>query len=121
MAEEKLILKVAAIISKVATMSDGGLRLQVDTQEIGPKDAGEVMMMRNKIGVFVFAEQSIVIDDLKNLPKIELEEGEKAPSARLRAALYVYWDQHKVQEPFDIFYRRQMEKFIETVKDKLNN
>lgn len=117
---EKELFKIPAIISKVTTMSDGGLRLQVDTQEIKPQDAGEVMMMRNKIGVFVFAEQNIVVDDLKDLPKIELEEGEKAPSARLRAALYVYWDQHKVEEPFDIFYRRQMEKFIDTVKEKLN-
>jgi hypothetical protein len=114
------ILKVPGTISKVTTMSDGGLRLQVDTQELGPEDAGEVMMLRNKLGVFVFAEQTINPDDIKDLPKVELEEGEKAPSARLRAALYVFWDQHKVQEPFDIYYRRQMEKFIETVKEKLN-
>lgn len=117
---EKEILKVPGTISKITTMSDGGLRLQVDTQELGPEDAGKVMMLRNRLGVFVFAEQNISVDDIKNLPKVELEEGEKAPSSRLRAALYVYWDQHKVEEPFDIFYRRKMESFIDVVKEKLN-
>jgi hypothetical protein len=55
-----------------------------------------------------------------NLPEVQLEEKEKSPSVRLRAALYVYWDQHKMKEQFDIFYRRQMEKFINTIKEKLS-
>ena len=118
--ETKEILKVPGIISKVTTMSDGGLRLQVDTQELGPEDAGKVMLLRNKLGTFVFAEQGISEEDIKNLPKVELEDGEKAPSARLRATLYVYWEQHKVNEPFDIYYRRAIEKFINSIKEKLN-
>ena len=117
---KKEILKVPGTISKVTTMSDKGLRLQVDTQELGPEDAAKVMLSRDKLGVFVFAEQDISPEDIKNLPKVELEAGEKAPSARLRATLYVYWEQHKVNEPFDIYYRRTMEKFINSVKEKLN-
>jgi len=117
---EKEILKVPATISKITTMSDGGLRLQVDTQELNQGDSGKVMMLRNKLGHFVFAETGIVEADLKNLPEIKLEEGEKPPSTRLRATLFVYWEQHKVQEPFDIFYRRKVESFIEAVKEKLN-
>lgn len=120
--EIKEILKVPGTISKVTTMADKGLRLQVDTQELGPEDAAKVMLLRDRLGTFVFVEagDKISKEDVKNLPKVELEEGEKAPSSRLRAALYVYWDQHKIAEPFDIFYRRQMEKFIGTVKEKLN-
>jgi len=117
---EKEILKVPSTISKITTMSDGGLRLQIDTQEIHPTDAGKVMELRNKLGVFVFVEEDIKPEDLKDLPKVELEEGEKSPSSRLRATLYVYWDKHKTSQPFDIFYRRQMESYIETVKEKLN-
>lgn len=118
--KEKTILKVPATISKITTMSDGGLRLQVDTQEINPLDAGKIMELRNKLGHFVFAEQAITIEDIKDLPEIKLEEGEKAPSTRLRATLFVFWEQHKVQEPFDIFYRRKVESFIDVVKEKLN-
>ena len=117
--KSKLVLQVPAEISRVQTMSDGGLRLFVDTQEIKPEDKGLVMEMHKKLGWFLFAEQPIDILDAENLPKIELEEGEKHPSQRLRATLYVYWDQKKIKEPFDLFYRRQMEKFITKVKEEL--
>jgi len=118
---QKEILKVPAIISKVMTMADKGLRLQVDTQELDHSDEARVMSLRGKIGMFVFAEQEVLAEDIKNLPKIELEEGEKAPSGRLRAVLYVYWEKHKVQENFDIFYRKKMEQFIDAIKEKINS
>ena len=120
--EEKEILKVPGTISKVTTMADKGLRLQVDTQELGPEDAAKVMLLRDRLGTFVFVEAGDQISekDIKNLPKMELEEGEKQPSARLRAVLFVFWEQHKIQEPFDIYSRRAIEKFINNVKEKLD-
>ena len=117
---EKEILKVPATISKITTMSDNGLRLQVDTQEISPKDSGEVMELRNKLGVFIFAEANIEEDDLKDLPKVVLEEKEKTSSERLRSVLFIYWKQKKLKEDFDPFYKRQMEKFIDIIKEKLD-
>lgn len=117
---EKEILKIPATISKVITMADKGLRLQVDTQEIGAESAGKIMMLKDKLGVFVFTESDIKVEDLKELPKVELEEGEKHPSVRLRSVLYVYWEQHKINKPFDFFYREQMERFIQIIKEKLN-
>ena len=119
--ETKEVLKVPSVISKITTMSDGGLRLQVDTQEIASEDAGKVMLLRNKIGVFVFADADIKEEDVKDLPEIKLEEKEKSPSTRLRSVLFLLWDQgKKTEEPFEIYYRRTMEKFIDTVKEKLN-
>ena len=117
--KSKLVLQVPAEISRVQTMSDGGLRLFVDTQEIKPEDKGLVMEMHKKLGWFLFAEQPVDILDVENLPKIELEEGEKQPSQRLRAVLFVYWEQKKIKEPFDLFYRRKIEQFIERVKEEL--
>lgn len=118
--KEKTILKVPATIEKVITMNDGGLRLYVDTQELMPQDKGLVMEMHRKIGAFVFAEQSIQEEDLVELPKFHLEEGEKSHGARLRSALFVLWEQKKMTEPFDSFYKKQMERFITAVKEKLN-
>ncbi len=117
--EEKQILRIPATIVKVMTMADKGLRIFVDTQEIPPEVAGTVMLMKDKFGYFVFAEQ-IDQRDIDSLPKLELEEGEKHPSQRLRATMFVYWEQNKITEPFDIYYRRQMEKFINIIKEKLN-
>ncbi len=82
---EKEILKVPAIISKVMTMADKGLRLQVDTQELDHSDEARVMSLRGKIGMFVFAEQEVLAEDIKNLPKIELEEGEKSSFRKVKS------------------------------------
>jgi len=120
MQKEKEILKVPSTISKITTMADGGLRLEVDTQEIDSENAAKIMMMRKKLGVFVFAETGINEKDIKDLPEIKLERNEKSPSGRLRAVLFVYWEQYKIQEQFDIFYRRKMEDFINVIKEKLN-
>lgn len=119
---ENNLLKVPSVIEKVMTMADGGLRLFVDTQELQPEDKGVVMNFHKKQGYFVFSEQyeNINVEDIKNLPKIELEEGEKSPSIRLRAVLYVYWEEKKVGGSFDSFYKKQMERFIQTIKEKLN-
>jgi hypothetical protein len=114
------ILKIPATISKVTTMSDRSLRLQVDTQEMVAEDAAQLMLMKDNIGVFVFAESDIKVEDLKELPKVELEDGEKSPSVRLRSVLYVYWEQHKINKTFDSFYKEQVEKFIQVIKDKLD-
>lgn len=116
---KKEILKVAATVEQVKTLADGGLRLYVDTQELLSEDKGKVMAMHKQMGVFVFSPQDIQEDDLKDLPQVKLEEGEKQPSARLRGVLYVYWDQHKVGMPFELFYRKEVERFIDSVKAKL--
>ncbi len=115
----KEVLKVPATVTKVTTMADGSLRLQVDTQELNSEDKGKVMDFHEKLGIFIFSEEGIELEDLKDLPKVELEEGEKQPSVRLRAVLYVYWEQNKIKEPFDMFYKKKVEGFINAIKDKL--
>ena len=112
-------VSLPAIITKITTMSDGGIRLQVDTQEITSKDTSELFELKGKLGYFFFDEQSIKEIDTSKLPEIVLEDGEKSPSQRMRAALFVYWEQNKIKEPFDIFYRRQLGKWIDTIKEKL--
>ena len=113
------ILKVPATIEKVETLKDGGLKLAVETQELGPEDKSLVMQMHNKLGWFLFSEQPPTVDDCKDLPTIVLEDGEKQPSQRLRGVLFVYWEQKKITEPFDVFYRKKVEEFINVIKEKL--
>ena len=54
------------------------------------------------------------------MPEITLEENEKSPSVRLRNSLFVLHTQQSGKpEDFDSFYKRNMERFIQAVKDKL--
>ncbi len=113
-------VSIPATISKITTMADRGIRLQVDTQEVSDEQSADIFKFRNKLGYFFFDEVLIKEIDTSKLPKIELEEGEKSPSQRLRATLFVYWEQKKLKDPFDIFYRRTVEKYIGSIKEKLD-
>lgn len=43
----------------------------------------------------------------------------KSPSARLRAVLFILWKQRNIQDDFELYYKIQMEKVIDRVKDML--
>ncbi len=43
----------------------------------------------------------------------------KTPSQRLRASLYVLWEQRGSKGDFEEFYEDQMEKFIKRIKQEL--
>jgi len=104
-------------------MSDNGLRLQVDTQEINADDAGKVMMLKNKIGYFLFAEQAPKIEDI-DLPKIDLDDNKKTPSEELRARMFVYFTSEKglggKKEDFNNWYKKQISKIGQTYLDRIN-
>lgn len=100
-------------------MADKSLRLQVDTQEVDAETKSVIFDMHDKLGYFFFDEAEIRQIDTSKLPEIAAEEGEKSPSQRLRAVLYVYHEQQKLKEPFETFYRRTMDKHIQAIKEKL--
>lgn len=66
---------IPATISKVTTMADKSVRVQVDTQEITPDDRAYIFGLHDKLGYFVFAEQPLKELDLKDAPEIVLDEG----------------------------------------------
>jgi hypothetical protein len=97
-------------------MSDNGLRLQVDTQEINADDAGKVMMLKNKIGWFIFSEQAPKIEDI-DLPEIKLDKGQKTKSQQLRGVLYRVWERKGKSGTADEFYDKYMARLIQKLKD----
>lgn len=114
------MLKIPAEISRVQTMADGGLRLFVDTQELGPEDKGLVMGLHKKLGWFLFAETGITQEDVIDLPDIKVDKGEKTPAQRLRAVLYLLWKKQGEKGSSDDFYRKYLEKVIQKLKEQLD-
>ena len=119
--EEKQILKVPSTITKITTMSDKTLRLQVDTQELMTEDEAIVMALRDKLGIFAFVESEMSKDDLKDLPEVKLEAKEKSPSERLRARMYVYFTEHlrKDNQYFNNWYSSELNRIGERYLEKL--
>lgn len=114
-----MISAIQAMITKVTTMSDHGLRIQVDTQEITPESKAELFNLHETLGWFFFHRAPISEINVKELPEIKVERGQKTPSERLRAVLYIYWEQNRTDKSFEEFYRETIEKYIESIKSKL--
>lgn len=109
-------------IVEVKTMAKS-LRITVDTQEtLTPESMAKLFTLKDKVGWFFFAEQAEKLPttiDTIDLPEIHLEDGEKSPSQRLRSVLYIYWQQTKNKDDFELFYRRWMERAVDKIKEKL--
>lgn len=96
------------------------VRLTVDTQEtLTPGQKSELFDLYESVGYFFFLQQATVTIKTDDLPEIHLEDGEKSPSQRLRAVLYIWWQQNGSKDDFELFYRRWMERTIDKVKETL--
>ena len=125
----KDIFKAPATISKITTMADRTIRLQIDCQEMSVEDEAIVLKSRNKIGWFLFGETEMTEDDLNkmNLPDFApTEKGDKTPSQRLRAVLFLIWKQKGKKDiygqpcDFDTYYKQILESLIGQYKEKLD-
>lgn len=72
---------------------------------------------------FLVGERQIDTLDVVSLPEIDSPKGEKSKSQRLRAVLYVLWEQEKAEKLTNLtseeFYQVKMEQFIDHIKSKL--
>ena len=98
---------------------DGSASISFDTRELTAEEIFTILSLRNGEGWLCYApnEDEIVI------PEERAEVDEKTPSERLRAVLYV-WFQQEVESGkyvglFDNFKREKMEKIIQIIKSKL--
>ena len=113
--------QVPAIISKITTMADKSLRLQVDTQELPKEEKAKVFDLHEEFGWFVFSKSDIKEDHLKDLPELKPEfKDQKSPSQLLRNRLYVYYEKTHVNlGDFDSWYKTEMNRIGQHYLDKL--
>lgn len=115
------ILQVEGQITKITTLSDGGLNLTVNTPDLIPEDITTLMGMKNKQGYFVFKLSHMIEQDIISLPEEPVEKfnQKKTPSVRLRNVLFVLWTQNGSKGSFDNYYNDKMELIINSLKEKL--
>lgn len=95
-----------AIIDKISTMKDKSLKISLVTRELSPDSMAEL---------FSHYQQEANIE-------FTPEEDSKTPGQRLRASLYVLWEQQYKEQykDFAVFYEVNMERIINKIKDKLS-
>ena len=115
------MFQVPASISKITTMGDRSLRLQVDvSQELTPEENAKVFQMYNTLGYFIFKDAAIEPDEIDTPEYVKEFKTDKTPSQRLRGVFYRLWEQEGSKGSFDDFYKSKMEQLINHYKEKLD-
>lgn len=116
-----LVFTAPGQITSVNTLVDGTIKLTVAVAKELPSTEMATLFEARKSGVghFLFSPNPI---DETAIPKKRAEasfEG-KTPSERMYNVIYVQWrEQTNQSTPFDIYYQRRMEKFIDAIKATL--
>ena len=110
------IFTAPAILSRIAFLRDGGVSLGFSTNELSDEDKVIASKFFQKFGYVCFAENQFKEEDI---PKGDATDESKSPSQRLRAVLFIYWKQLGQPGNFEFFYRQQVEKQIDAIKNCL--
>lgn len=108
--------QVPAILTRVSATADRGLSLGFRTNELSADEKTKILDAHQRFGWLLFKQNEFTSTDIPD--EDAPEDGDKKPSARLRAVLYVLSQQQGATD-FDQFYRQRMEAIIEAVKKKL--
>ena len=104
-------------IGTVSSREDGSVKLSIVTAELRPSEAGLLMQYHGKAARVLIAPHG---DTAGAVVQVATERGQKTPSQRLHAVLFLLFKQSGGEGDFETFYRREMEKYIDHVKAKLN-
>lgn len=98
------------------------MRIQFDTQEnLTDEQLATSMSLVDKYvwGCFM-PDTKIDVTNVINLPDLPArEDGQKSPSQRQRATLFVFWKQNGAKGDFEIFYNKNINEYIDKVKEQL--
>lgn len=112
------VFTIPAILDGFRPLKDGGASLTFHTQELSQDDKVEIMGYYNSFGFVAFSKNEINTSDL---PKGNANDDTgKSPSQRIRAVLFVMWTQKGSSGDFEVFYKQQMERFIDRIKEELS-
>jgi hypothetical protein len=109
------MIKLPSYFTGFSSKSDGSAGLRFATNEISPEDFAELKRNLNLFGWVCFQEN--IVPEVPEEPAIE--EG-KTQSQRLRATLFVFWKTKNITEDFESWKVKQVEKYIDSIKAKLD-
>lgn len=113
----KTMNPIPSILHKISTLVDGSVRITLDTREMDSKAMAELFDLRGREGYAFFSPDPI---QEVSIPDQPAEQGKKTQSQRLRAVLYILWEQQGAKGDFNTFYDTQMNRLIDFIKQKLD-
>ena len=96
----------------------GCLSLRFHTNELTSEEMTEITNHHQAFGYLLFKPNKEFTDD--EIPEDNAPSDEtKTPSQRLRGVLYALHKRINTPEPFEMYYRKTLNKIIEHYKDKI--
>lgn len=114
-------LLLPTIVTSIRSLKDGSVSVTLETQELTPAKAGELFSFRGKVTMtYLSPKDTITQKELDQVDSIDAEINPKSQSQRIRAVLYLLYQQNTEGfKSFDEYYKSKTEKFIEHLKSKL--
>lgn len=111
--------QIEAILEGVTPLKDGGVSLRFHTNEVSKAHKVELMEYYQSFGWLLFSANELKDTDIPK-EKANNENG-KSSSQRLRAVIFILWQQRGASGDFETYYKQQMEKVIDTIKSNLED
>jgi hypothetical protein len=107
-------------IGSIAAKVDGSVGYRVNTPELSNEEKSALFDLQNKnIEILISPFDQ---DALLDVVEVKKEMDTKTPSQRLRAVLFILWKQNNEgQEIFDVYYEMKINKYIEFLKEKIQD
>lgn len=115
--EPRKLIQVPAQVVDFRPKADRSYKITFETRELSGTEVAILADNYQGEGQLVFKPNGDVSD--ADIPSGNGDAGVKSPSQRLRAVLYIFWRQRGEKGDFNAFYKTQVEKMIDLVKDKL--
>lgn len=117
------MILVPAQLEGVATRKDKTLKLTFGTHELGEGEGGKLLSLNNSFCFLAIKPETFTPTEKELMEQIKadmLTNTAKSPSQRLRAVIFLNWQQNNEgYEKFDSYYTHKMEAFIDHLKKKL--
>lgn len=110
--------QIQAILDGVTPRKDGSATLRFVTNEVSKADKVMLMDFYQSFGWLMFAANEFQESDI---PKDSAHRDTgQSPSQRLRGVLFVKWSQSGGNGDFEAYYKQQVERIIDKVKETLS-
>lgn len=113
-----MITQFQAYMDKITSLKDGSFKMVFEGQELSAQDSTALFSLRGKLGWVLFSPNELSEADIPKEPIKEFKD-QKSHALRLRNTIFVLWKQHGEQGDFETFYKQEMERHINMVKEKL--
>ena len=109
-------IKTQAIIEGLRARKDGSLGLSVTTPELNPQEKALFFELQGmNIGLEITPSDVEKVEDYQ----VEAELEQKSQAQRIRNVLFILWKQNPEKMEFADYYKNKTEKYIDSLKARI--